>query len=97
VITLAGDRHASRVGASLLTAVGRAGWIARNVDEYVARAVALASDTVRCGDERIVLRGAMRESALLDHAGQAERFGNALRGMWRTWCDPREACVANPA
>jgi hypothetical protein len=28
----------------------------------------------------------MRASALLDHRGQAERFGAALRGLWRDHC-----------
>ena len=25
----------------------------------------------------------------LDHAGQAARFGSALRGLWRSWCEKR--------
>jgi len=30
----------------------------------------------------------MHNSALLDHRGQAERFGAALRGIWREYCRP---------
>lgn len=35
VISLRGDRHSARVGASLLTAVGRPDWIAESPDQYV--------------------------------------------------------------
>src|SRR6267142_1772918 len=44
VVTLAGDRHAGRVGASLLTRVGLEDMIAHTADGYLATAVALARD-----------------------------------------------------
>ena len=96
VITRAGDRHASRVGVSLLGAVGRSEWVARDWDEYVAIAVKLATDRVGLVNLRQSLRGEMQNSALLDHAGQAARFGAALRECWRRWCGsaasaPRQA------
>jgi len=84
VVALAGDRHAARVGASLLAAVGRADWVARDEDEYVAKAAALARSAP--SGPRTALREAMRQSPLLDHRGQADRFGAAVRGMWREYC-----------
>jgi protein O-GlcNAc transferase len=81
VVTLAGDRHGSRVGVSLLTAVGRADWVAHDADEYVRIGVVLASDAAQLGRDRGELREAMRRSTLLDHVGQARRFGEALRAM----------------
>lgn len=87
VISLAGDTHRSRVGASLLTAVGRPEWIAPTPDEYVRLAVELARDSGRITAERAGLRAAMQQSPLLDHAGQAARFGAALRACWTTWCE----------
>jgi len=99
VITLLGDRHAGRVGATLLTAIGREEWIAGNADDYVAAAVALASDPVRLESLRSGLRGEMSRSLLLDHSGQAARFGAALRGAWRDRCrGPRiESGAGKPA
>ena len=94
VITLAGDRHAGRVGASLLTAVGRPEWIANSPAEYVRLAAGLASDASRRNAPRGDLRDAMRRSALLDHAGQAARFAAALRQMWVSWC---RGAAAQPA
>ena len=56
VVTLRGDRHAGRVGASLLTQLGLTDLIAGSIEEYVEIAVALAGDpraspicAVRCG------------------------------------------------
>ncbi len=86
VISRVGDRHASRVGASLLRAVGHPEWLAADWDEYVANAVALAAELPRRQELRQNLRGEMRASALLDHPGQAARFGAALRGMWIDYC-----------
>jgi predicted O-linked N-acetylglucosamine transferase (SPINDLY family) len=97
VVTRAGDRHSSRVGVSLLTAVGRTEWIAPDADAYVRIAAGLAADPRRLAQERAGLRAAMRESLLLDHAGQSARFGQALREMWRKRCEaaePAETCMA---
>jgi predicted O-linked N-acetylglucosamine transferase (SPINDLY family) len=87
VVTLPGDRHASRVGASLLVAVNRPNWIARDWADYVRIAAELAHDRAGLVRERAVLRGALRVSPLLDHAGQGARFGAAVRACWAAWCD----------
>jgi protein O-GlcNAc transferase len=81
VVTLAGDRHASRVGVSLLRAVGHPEWIARDWDDYIAKAAGLAAVPFRLAEWRLALRGEVRASVLCDHAGQAERFGTALDSM----------------
>jgi predicted O-linked N-acetylglucosamine transferase (SPINDLY family) len=86
VVTLAGDRHAARVGVSLLTAIGHPEWIARDWTDYVVIATALANDTTGRAVWRQSLRGELRRSALLDHAGQAVGFGAAVRECWQHWC-----------
>ena len=86
VVSRVGDRHVSRVGASLLTAVGHAGWLAQSDDDYVRVAVALASDPAELARVRAGLRDELRASPLLDHSGQAARFGAALRTCWGEWC-----------
>lgn len=97
VVALAGDRHAARVGASLLGSVGHPEWAAGSEDEYVAIAARLAAD--RAG--RLALRTGLREemarSPLMDHAGQAERFGAAVRRCWAEWCRRRPADAPEPA
>jgi protein O-GlcNAc transferase len=48
-VTLCGERHAERVAASILTHLGIVDTIARSEDEYVAIAIALATDADRRG------------------------------------------------
>lgn len=91
VITLAGDRHAARVSASLLTAVGHSEWVAKDGDEYVAKAVAFAGDRLALAKVRAGLREEMRRSPLCDAAGQSQHFAAALRGCWREWCSGQPA------
>jgi len=86
VVTLAGDRHAARVSASLLTAIGHEEWIAHNEDDYVAKAVALARQRPALAAVRAALRADMQRSALLDEVGQSRRFAAALRQCWTGWC-----------
>ncbi len=91
VVSLVGDRHMSRVGASLLAAVGHPEWAAATPDNYVAQAVKLAADPERVAALRNDLRAELRRSPLLDHAGQAARFGAAVRECWRYWCRSQTA------
>jgi predicted O-linked N-acetylglucosamine transferase (SPINDLY family) len=79
--------HMSRVGASLLAAVGRDEWVAEDEDEYVRIATGLAADRAGLRESCLGLREAMRASVLLDHAGQARSFGEALRACWREACE----------
>lgn len=88
IVTWRGDRHASRVGASLLTAVGHPEWIAYDAEHYVRLALELAAQPEKLLPYRASLRSEMRASALLDHAGQAEKFGAALRRCWADFCGP---------
>jgi predicted O-linked N-acetylglucosamine transferase (SPINDLY family) len=96
VVTLAGDRHASRVGASLLGAAGHPEWVARDWDDYVAIATDLAGQPEKLAQHRASLRGELSQSVLLDHAGQAARFGEALEGCWREYCDRSNAASLAP-
>ena len=86
VVTLAGDRHIARVGASLLTAVGHPEWVASSREEYIRIAIGLARDRAGRAALRTGLRDALRASPLGDHAGQARRWGEAIRASWREWC-----------
>ncbi len=76
VITLSGDRHCARVGVSLLSAIGRAEWIAADELDYVRRAVKCAQGVNH--STAIWLREAVAASALRDEKGQSARFLAAL-------------------
>ena len=87
VVTLRGDRHAGRVGASLLSQIGLLDLIANSVEEYVEIAVALASDPARLIDLRRSLRPRMAASSLCDGRAFARKIEAAFRTMWRHWCE----------
>jgi protein O-GlcNAc transferase len=86
VVTLEGDRHMARVGASLLTAVGHPEWIAKTAESYVAIARGLAADRPHLEKIRAGLRSELAQSPLGQHRAQAERFEAAIRSCWRRWC-----------
>jgi predicted O-linked N-acetylglucosamine transferase (SPINDLY family) len=81
VITLKGDRHAGRVGASVLGHLGRPEWIASDVQSYAALALRLASDRSALARERRDLRGALAASSLMDGRGFARR----IERLYRDW------------
>jgi protein O-GlcNAc transferase len=86
VVTLRGDRHAGRVGASLLTQVGSTDLVADSIEAYVETAVALASDPARLAGLRQSLRSRMAASPLCDAPAFARKVEAAYRTMWQRWC-----------
>lgn len=85
-VTLAGGRHAARVGSSLLHMVGLEDLIADAGNGYVDLAASLATDLDRLGDLRSGLRDRLRRSRLLDAEGFTRSLEDAYRRMWRRWC-----------
>jgi predicted O-linked N-acetylglucosamine transferase (SPINDLY family) len=86
VITLLGERHASRVGASLLRAVGFAAGIAGHADDYVATARLLAEQPQLLVALRGNLRAEMARSVLCDGRSLTGALEDAYRAVWRIWC-----------
>jgi len=86
VISFTGDRHASRVSASLLTSIGCPELIASDVPGYERLAIALAHDQERLALYRATLRERMRASPLCDGSRLAASFGAAIRSLWREAC-----------
>jgi protein O-GlcNAc transferase len=87
IIALSGDRHASRVGASLLTQAGLGSLIAEDVDSYIEKAVALANDVSRLEDLRNTMRTRIYKSALCDSEGFAKNMEQAFLSMWKQRSD----------
>ena len=85
VMTLTGRHHLSRVGSSLLTAVGRPDLIAESRDAYIAMAVRLAGQGPRTSQQRRDLREQMKSSPLMDANQFARSVEAAFREMWRTY------------
>ncbi len=91
LVTLAGGRHAARVGASLMTAIGLPELVAATPEDYVEIAAGLAGDLTRLMRLRLSLRERVRASALCDEARFMRNLETAYRLMWRRWCDQRRS------
>lgn len=93
VVSLAGDRPAARMGASLLQTAGHPEWVASDAAQFVAIASDLASDAPRLARLREQQRDQLRASALLDGAGLAAEVGQQLRTLFEDWArrTPAEA------
>ncbi len=91
VITLQGERHSGRVGASLLEAAGHSGLVAAETGDYVEKAVALACDRENLVNLRAGLRAQMTNSALMDSGRFIRDTEAAYRDMWRRWCEQRKS------
>lgn len=91
LVTLAGDRHASRVGVSILTNIGLDAFVAENDDEYIEIAVALAQNRQALSGLRQTMRDRMLSSPLMDRRGMGLALGTALREMWHKHCEKLNA------
>ena len=87
-IALAGDRHVSRVGISILHQAGLTELIADSEADYIAKAVQLGKDIDRLKTLRTTLREHTKNSWLCNAAEFAKSLEDAYLGMWRKWCDP---------
>ncbi len=86
VITLAGNTHASRVGASILSRLGLNEWIVSSVDDYLNISEALANDTDNLKCLRRTLREKFQNSSLMNEKRFLANLETAYRRMWRNWC-----------
>ncbi len=86
VVTVAGGAHASRVGLSLLRAVGLENLCAPTVEAFVESAVLLARDREQLASLRGGLRDRVARSPLCDAAGACRRVESAYRSLWSSAC-----------
>jgi predicted O-linked N-acetylglucosamine transferase (SPINDLY family) len=82
VVTLAGRTALSRGSVSILSNVGMPELIARDEEQYVQKAVELATDLPRLAAIRASLRDRMIHSALRDAGAFARDVEAAYRRMW---------------
>jgi predicted O-linked N-acetylglucosamine transferase (SPINDLY family) len=81
LLTLPGDTFASRVGLSLLATLDLPDLIARDVDDYVARALRIATTPGEAARLRASLREARAASPLFDIPRFARDFARAVAWM----------------
>jgi len=89
VVSLCGPRFVSRMGETLLTTAGMQECVVDREDDYIAKAVSLASDLPHLAELRGGLRSQLLNSPVCDGAGFTRDLEAAYRKMWETWCQSR--------
>lgn len=87
-LALAGNNLLSRQGAALMRCVGLDDWVASDVDDYIRRAVALATDVEALARLRTGLRERTLASPLMNGRQFAQDFTDALFRMRRDAATP---------
>ncbi len=86
VITLAGNTHASRVGASILSRLGLNEWIISSIDDYSNISATLANDIENLKYLRRTLREKFQNSSLMNEKRFMVKLETAYRRMWLNRC-----------
>lgn len=87
VVSLVGTRHAGRVGASLLAALGHSEWGVTTPEAFVDIAAGLAGDLARLQAIRAFMRREMELSQLCNAAAFADTIETAYREIWLRECE----------
>ncbi|KAJ7532020.1 hypothetical protein O6H91_14G069100 [Diphasiastrum complanatum] len=86
-VTMAGVVHANNVGVTLLHQVGLPKLIAKTEDEYITKAVELASDIPSLNTLRLGLRDSMLKSQLCDGRKSVQGLELTYRTVWHRYCE----------
>jgi len=91
VVTLVGERHAARMGFSILSALGLTELIAHTPDEYVQICIKLANDINYLQKFRQKIRTQMQASPLMDGATFTHHLETNYQQVWEKWCNQTKA------
>jgi predicted O-linked N-acetylglucosamine transferase (SPINDLY family) len=86
VVTLRGERHSSRICASILTNAGLPELVADTTSAYQAMALKLGADVERLAKLRAGMRDRLRGSRLMDAIGVTLEVEASYRRLWQEWC-----------
>ncbi len=84
-LTRKGDRFIARAGESFAHAAGVPEWVAKDDDDYVAKAAAFSADLPGLAQLRRNLRAKVLASPLCDGGRQARALEALLWEMWKAW------------
>ena len=86
-ITLSGNSHAGRVGASILSNLGLKHLIAHSTEEYIEIAKNLACDINTISEHKKTLREKLKLSPLMDSISFTNRLEKEYKKMFVHWLD----------
>ncbi len=85
VVTLSGDRHASRVSASILKTLKLDSMVAETGEQFVETAIKVANDFNGLSKLRRELRSKLIHSPLCDAKGFTKKMERAYKKMWKDY------------
>lgn len=95
MLTLAGDSLVARQGVSLLMNAGLPEWVADDLEDCVAKAMAHAADLPKLATLRAGMRERVAASPIFDAPRFASHLADALRRMWRQHCHASTPAATN--
>ncbi len=85
MVAIEGDWMGARMTSTILKALGKPEWVARNEEEYVSEVIALAHDIEGRKTMRAGQRSRMADSPLCDAKGLAMALEDAFESMFERW------------
>ena len=85
-VTLKGDRHASRVGASILHHLGMEHLVTKSHQEYIDIACSLSTQVDELEKNRNKMRSILATSSLCDGTRITQELELIYRDAWCDWC-----------
>ncbi len=82
VISFVGNRHAARVGLSLLSSLGLEEYAAQSKLDYLSIAKNLSKDTTKLQQLRMTLREKMQQSELMNSDSFCKKFFNVIDSIY---------------
>ena len=80
-ITFSNRPGVGKIGSSILSTLGHGEWVATSEDEYIQKAVNLASDIKKLNTIRGSLRKEMEQSPIMDHEGFVKKLEKVYKQM----------------
>jgi protein O-GlcNAc transferase len=90
LVALEGNWVGGRMASTILKALGKLEWIARDEDEYVRIVAALANDVQGRKSLRAMQRSLLANSSLCDAEGLTRVLEDAFGAMYDQWFEKRE-------
>jgi len=89
VLTLKGNRYVFHFGESINSNLNMHDWIAKNQNEYVAKAIKFSSNIDQLAKIRMNLRKATLQSKVFDEFSFVEHFDKMLWYMWKEFSNKK--------
>jgi len=89
ILTLSGNRHASRIGQRLMLALDLPEWIASDHQAFVKKAVQFSKDPNSLNTLRMNMRNRITESGISNQKQYVDSLEHVFRSLWIFWCEKR--------